>query len=276
MLKKRENPLPALFYKLFVYGFGTLCVIYLVAPIVIALMMSFTSGQTLKYPPQGFSLRWYEALLDPVRSATEQTAAWNSLKIAGLAVLGALLFAVPATIGMTRMKRRSVSTIEPLLLAPLVLPSLVYGLAALIVANFIGFQPSLWLTVIGHVVVFGPLMYRAASVVAQGINPSLAEASTTMGASWFMTLRRVTLPLLLPGILAGAFLVFIQSLDNVSVSLFLADAKTTVLPLRMFALIEESLDVRVAAISGILIAVTLLGLLVARRVLAPRPAPENS
>lgn len=276
MLKKRENPLPALLYKLFVYGFGTLCVIYLVAPIVIALMMSFTSGQTLKYPPQGFSLRWYETLLDPVRSATEQTAAWNSLKIAGLAVLGALLFAVPATIGMTRMKRRSVSTIEPLLLAPLVLPSLVYGLAALIVANFIGFQPSLWLTVIGHVVVFGPLMYRAASVVAQGINPSLAEASTTMGASWFMTLRRVTLPLLLPGILAGAFLVFIQSLDNVSVSLFLADAKTTVLPLRMFALIEESLDVRVAAISGILIAVTLLGLLVARRVLAPRPAPENS
>lgn len=276
MLKTRENPLPALLYKLFVYGFGTLCVIYLVAPIVIALMMSFTSGQTLKYPPQGFSLRWYEALLDPVRSATEQTAAWNSLKIAGLAVLGALLFAVPATIGMTRMKRRSVSTIEPLLLAPLVLPSLVYGLAALIVANFIGFQPSLWLTVIGHVVVFGPLMYRAASVVAQGINPSLAEASTTMGASWFMTLRRVTLPLLLPGILAGAFLVFIQSLDNVSVSLFLADAKTTVLPLRMFALIKESLDVRVAAISGILIAVTLLGLLVARRVLAPRPAPENS
>ncbi|WHZ42679.1 ABC transporter permease [Rahnella bonaserana] len=276
MLKQRENPLPALLYKLFVYGFGTLCVIYLVAPIVIALMMSFTSGQTLKYPPQGFSLRWYEALLDPVRSATEQTAAWNSLKIAGLAVLGALMFAVPATIGMTRMKRRSVSTIEPLLLAPLVLPSLVYGLAALIVANFIGFQPSLWLTVIGHVVVFGPLMYRAASVVAQGINPSLAEASTTMGASWFMTLRRVTLPLLLPGILAGAFLVFIQSLDNVSVSLFLADAKTTVLPLRMFALIEESLDVRVAAISGILIAVTLLGLLVARRVLAPRPIPENS
>lgn len=276
MLNRRENPVPGLLYKLFVYGFGSLCVIYLVAPIVIALMMSFTSGQTLKYPPQGFSLRWYEALLDPVRSATEHVAAGNSLKIAALAVLGALIFAVPATIGMTRMKRRNVSTIEPLLLAPLVLPSLVYGLAALIVANFIGFPPSLWLTILGHVVVFGPLMYRAVSVVAQGMNPSLAEASATMGASWFMTLRRVTLPLLLPGILAGAFLVFIQSLDNVSVSLFLADAKTTVLPLRMFALIEESLDVRVAAISGILIAVTLLGLLVARRVLAPRPAPENS
>ncbi|EJK88342.1 ABC transporter permease [Rhizobium sp. AP16] len=264
-----ESPVPTMLYKAFVFGFGGLCVLYLVAPIVIALTMSFTSGQTLKYPPQGFSFKWYEALLDPVQSATEHIAAWNSLKIAGLAVLGSLLFAVPATIGMTRMKRSTVGTIEPLLLAPLVLPSLVYGLAALIVANFIGLRPSLWLTVAGHIVVFGPLMYRAASVVAQGLNPSLAEASIVMGASWFMTLRRVILPLLMPGILAGAFLVFIQSLDNVSVSLFLADARTTVLPLRMFALIEESLDVRVAAISGILIAVTLVGLLVARRVLAP-------
>lgn len=272
MREARENPVPPILYKAFVYGFGGLCLAYLIAPIVIALTMSFTAGQSLKYPPEGFSLRWYEALLDPVRSATEHAAAWNSLKIAGLAVLGSLLFAVPATIGMARMRARTVGAIEPLLLAPLVLPSLVYGLAALIVASFVGFQPSLWLTVVGHVVVFGPLMYRAASVVAQGLNPSLAEASTVMGASWFTTLRRVTLPLLTPGILAGAFLVFIQSLDNVSVSLFLADAQTTVLPLRMFALIEESLDVRVAAISGVLIGLTLIVLLVARRVLAPRPA----
>jgi len=272
MANRRENPIPGLLYKLFVFGFGTFAVIYLVAPIVIALTMSFTAGQTLKYPPEGFSLRWYEALLDPARSATEHAAAFNSLKIAGLAVLGSLLFAVPATIGMSQMRKGTVGAIEPLLLSPLVLPSLVYGLAALIVANFIGFQPSLWLTVAGHVVVFGPLMYRAASVVAQGLNPSLAEASTVMGASWFTTLRRVTLPLLMPGILAGAFLVFIQSLDNVSISLFLADAETTVLPLRMFALIEESLDVRVAAISGILIGLTLIVMLVARRVLAPRQA----
>jgi putative spermidine/putrescine transport system permease protein len=270
MANRRENPISGLLYKLFVFGFGTFAVIYLVAPIVIALTMSFTSGQTLKYPPEGFSFRWYEALLDPVRSATEHAAAFNSLKIAGLAVLGSLLFAVPATIGLSRMRKSAVGAIEPLLLSPLVLPSLVYGLAALIVANSIGFQPSLWLTVAGHIVVFGPLMYRAASVVAQGLNPSLAEASTVMGASWFTTLRRVTLPLLMPGILAGAFLVFIQSLDNVSISLFLADAETTVLPLRMFALIEESLDVRVAAISGVLIGLTLIVMLVARRVLAPR------
>ena len=101
------------------------------------------------------------------------------------------------------------------------------------------------------------------------MDPSLEEASTTLGASPLTTLRRVTLPLLVPGILAGAFLVFIQSLDNVSVSLFLADARTTVLPLRMFAMIEESLDVRVAAMSGILIAVTLVIVVAGRRLFGP-------
>ena len=259
--------IPVILYRCLVYGVGGLAMIYLTAPIAIALAMSFTDGQTLRFPPQGFSLRWYIALLDPIVSSTEHIAAFNSLKIAALAVVGSLLFAVPASLGMARLRGRSAHFVEPLLLAPLVLPSLVYGLAALVVANFVGIRPSLWLTVVGHVVVFGPLMYRAAAVVAQGIDPSLEEASTTLGASALTTLRRVTLPLLVPGILAGAFLVFIESLDNVSISLFLADPQTTVLPLRMFALIEESLDPRVAAMSGILIAVTLAGLVVGRRLL---------
>jgi putative spermidine/putrescine transport system permease protein len=82
------------------------------------------------------------------------------------------------------------------------------------------------------------------------------------------------LPILLPGIAVGAFLVFIDSMDNVSISLFLADAQTTVLPLRMFALIEESLDARVAAISGLLIFITLAGVVVGRQILSPSRAQE--
>ncbi len=268
MADPRTNPLRAWLYKLFVFGFGTLCVVYMAGPIVVAIAMSFTGGQTLRFPPEGFSLKWYEALLDPVRSSTEHIAAFNSLKIAAAAVIGALLFAVPAAIGVSRVRRGTAGTIEPLLLLPLVLPSLVYGLAALIVAGFLGIRPSFWLTVAGHIVIFGPLMYRSAAVLAQSLDPSLEEASTVMGASWVRTLFRVTLPLMLPGILAGGFLVFIQSLDNVSISLFLADPQTTVLPLRMFALIEEGLDVRVAAMSGILIGLVLIGLIVGRRVLA--------
>jgi putative spermidine/putrescine transport system permease protein len=264
-----RNAISTALYRAFVYGGGTLALLFLIAPIIIALMMSFTAGQTLQFPPQGFSLRWYTALFDPVESATEHLAAFNSLKIAGFAVLGSLLFAVPAAIGTARAKRRVTNLVEPLLLAPLVLPSLVYGLAALVVAEHVGVQPSMALNVMGHVVVFGPLMYRATSILAQGMDPALDEASTLMGAGRLTTLRRITLPLLLPGILAGAFLVFIESLDNVTVSLFLADASTTVLPLRMFAMIEESLDVRVAAMSGVLIALTLVVVLIGRKLFTP-------
>jgi putative spermidine/putrescine transport system permease protein len=256
-------------YRIFVYGIGGMALLYLIAPIVIALAMSFTAGQTLQFPPQGFSLRWYQALFDPLASSTEHIAAFNSLKIASLAVIGSLLFAVPAAVGTARVQRRVANLVEPLLLAPLVLPSLVYGLAALVVSEHVGVQPSLALNVMGHIVVFGPLMYRATAVLAQGMDPSLAEASTTLGAGPLTTMRRVTLPLLVPGILAGAFLVFIESLDNVSVSLFLADASTTVLPLRMFAMIEESLDVRVAAISGVLIALTLVVVIAGRKLFNP-------
>lgn len=256
-------------YRLFVFGGGGLAIAFMVTPVLVSLAMSFTGGQTLKFPPDGFSLRWYRVLLDTAESAPIHRAIWHSLQIAGLAVVGALLVAVPAAYGVTRLKPRTAATVEPLMLAPLVLPSLVYGLAALIAASRIGLSPSFTLVVVGHVVVFGPLMYRACIAIAQRLDPGLEEASTLLGVGAFMTFVRVTLPLMVPGILAGAFLVFMQSLDNVSVTLFLADARTTVLPLRMFQMIEESLDVRVAAISGMLILCVFVGLLFARRVLQP-------
>lgn len=257
-------------YRCALYGFGGLSIVFMVAPVLVGLTMSFTGGQTLKFPPDGYSLRWYRALLDPALSAPIHVAIGNSLSIALFAVAGALAFAMPAAYGVTRVGPRGVGAIEPLMLAPLVLPTLVYGLAALITFSGLGLRPSFALVVVGHVVVFGPLMYRACAAMAQRLDPSLVEASTLLGEGPARTFLRVTLPLMRPGILAGAFLVFMQSLDNVSVTLFLADARTSVLPLRMFQMIEESLDVRVAAISGCLIAIAFAGLFFAHRVLDPR------
>lgn len=263
-----RDTLSAAGYRLVVIGIGGFGVFYMVGPIAIAVWMSFTDGATLRFPPQGYSLRWYEALFDPVRSEPIHTAAINSLTIAALTTLGAALIAVPAAFGMTRLGRRTATTIEPLLLSPLVLPSLVYSLAALLVISNLGFGPAFHYVVAGHIVVFSPLMYRTSLAVAQQIDPSLEEASTTLGASRLRTFLRVTLPALVPGALAGGFLVFMQSMDNVSVTLFLADPGTTVLPLRMFAMIEESLDPRVAAISGILVAATVITLIAVQH-LAP-------
>jgi putative spermidine/putrescine transport system permease protein len=228
--------------------------------------MSFTAGQTLRFPPDGLSLRWYEALADPARSEPIHRAAATSLEIAALAVLGAMVFAVPAAIGTLRLSRRALVGVETVLLAPLVLPSLVYGFGALIAATMIGLGTSRGLVIAGHIVIFAPLLYRATVAVAAGLDPSLEEASATLGAAYHRTFVRVLLPLLAPGIVAGAFLVFMQSFDNVSITLFLADAGTSVLPMRLWQMIEESLDARVAAISGVLIAATFILLVLAQRI----------
>ncbi|SHH00392.1 putative spermidine/putrescine transport system permease protein [Kaistia soli DSM 19436] len=265
MRKSWTSHLSSISYGLFVYGLGALFLGFMVVPVLISLSMSFTSGQTLKFPPPGLSLRWYAALLDPVQSEIVQQAAWNTLQIAVFAVLASLVFAVPAAFGMARISARRANALEPLFLAPMVLPSLVYGLALLIAANLMHISPSIWLVVLANVVVFGPLMFRATSSIAQQLDPSLEDASSLLGASRWSTFRRVTLPLLAPGIYAGMFLVFIQSIENVSLPLFLAPAGTTILPLEMFAMLQDSLDPRIAAISGVLIAITVLVLVAVQR-----------
>ena len=206
MPKSATSRLSTLSYGLFVYGLGSLCLALMIVPVMISLLMSFTSAQTLKFPPPGLSLQWYVALFDPDKSAIIHSAAWNTLQIAVLAVLAALVFAVPATFGMARISARRANTLEPLFLAPIVLPSLVYGLALLIAANLLHIAPSLWLVVLANVVVFGPLMYRATSSIAAQLDINLEEASSLLGANRWVTFRRITLPLLAPGIFAGMFL----------------------------------------------------------------------
>jgi putative spermidine/putrescine transport system permease protein len=220
--------------------------------------MSLTAGNTIQFPPEGISLRWYENLADPAESGRIQSAALTSLQIATLATLLSILVAVPAALGLASKEGRKYAFLEPLFMLPMVLPTLVFGIAALMFFVQLGISPSFWLVIVGHTVIFTPLVFRTTVAVVSQLSPTLGESSLILGASRAHTLRRVTLPLIMPGILGGALLVFMSSLDNVSVSLFLADARTSVLPIRMWRMIEESLDVRVAAISGVVIAVTFI------------------
>lgn len=263
--------LGAILYWAFVWGAGTLVLVFLIGPILLALLMSFNSGTTLAFPPKGLSLRWYAALLDPAQSGPIHTAAKNSFETALCVVIVVTLITAPAAWALARAPRRMVNAVEPILLAPLVLPSLVYALAALLALSLLGLGPSFWAVLIGHSAVFAPLMFRTVLGLAQRMNPALEEASATLGASRARTFLRVSLPGLAPGIVAGAFLVFMQSLDNVSVTLFLGEPGRTMLPLRLFAMLEESLDGRVAAVSGLLILAAAVLLFTIQR-LTGRPA----
>lgn len=252
-------------YKLVVGALAGLAILILIGPVVIVVAMSFTTSQTLRFPPPGFSLRWYEALLDPVRSAPIHGAAGNSLWVAAIATIAGCVLSVLAALAITRVRRPSARALETSFLAPLVLPTLSYGLAALMFFSVVGVRPSLNLLIAGHLVVIAPFVFRTTLASLTQLDPTLLEASANLGASRFYGFRRITLPLIAPGIAAGAFLAFISSMDNVPVSLFLSTARTGMLPIRMWGMMESTLDVRIAAIAGVLIVVTLALMIVMDR-----------
>jgi len=156
--------------------------------------------------------------------------------------------------------------LDGLFMSPLILPTLAFGLAALMFFSTLGFPLSIPLMILGHVAVIVPFILRTTIASLSQLDRGLLDTSASLGAGAVYTFRRVTLPVIRPGILAGAFIAFMASLDNVSVSLFLAGPENDVLPIRMWSMLESTLDVRTAAVSGVLIFTTAVLLVVMDRV----------
>lgn len=253
-------------YNWVIGALAGLAVLILIGPVLIVIATSFTTSQTLRFPPPGLSLRWYAELFDPVRSAQIHTAALNSVWVAGIATLVGAVLSVLAALAITRVARPSARFLEASFLSPLILPTLSYGLAALMFFSVLGIRPSLNLLIAGHLVVIAPFVFRTTLASLTQLDPVLLEASANLGASRFYGFRRITLPLIAPGIAAGCFLAFISSMDNVPVSLFLSNARTSMLPIRMWGMMESTLDVRIAAIAGVMIVFTVTLMLVMERV----------
>ncbi len=239
-----------------------LAIVLLAAPTVVVLVVSFTSGLSLRFPPPGYSLRWYVALGDAWQL---QFAAWNSLKVAAATTVLSVGLGVAAGLGIARSSRWSARILDGLFMAPLVLPALAFGLAALMLFTAAGLPVSLLTLTLGHTVVCLPYVVRNTVASLQQLDPALLEGSASLGASRWYTFRRVVLPLVRPGILAGGFICFMASFDNIPVSLFLRDAATDMLPIRMWQDLEGKLDVTIAALSGVLIVATVGAMLLMER-----------
>jgi putative spermidine/putrescine transport system permease protein len=239
-----------------------IAMVFLIAPTIIVLITSLTASESLKFPPSGLSLRWYYALLDADQM---QRAAWNSLIIACWTTVIAVVLGTGASLAIARGRSKWLRACDLLFMSPLLLPALAYGFAALVYINKLGFSPSISLLVLGHVVVCVPFVLRTTIASLSQLDPSLLDASYSLGGSQWMTFRRVTLPLIAPGLGAGAFLAFMASFDNVPVSLFLADERTEVLPIHLWQQIDSNLDVRTAAASGLIVIFTLALMLIVER-----------
>ena len=243
-------------------GLAVTALVLLAAPTAVVLTVSFTNGYSLKFPPPGYSLRWYAALIDAWQL---QFAAANSLKIAAWTTALSVVLGVAAALGIARSPRLSARVLDSLFMSPLILPALAFGLSALMFFTMIGLPVSPLTLTIGHTVVCVPYVIRNTVAALAQLDTALLEASASLGATRLYAFRRVTLPLIRPGIIAGGFICFMSSFDNVPVSLFLRDAATDMLPIRMWQDLEGKLDVTIAALSGVLIVATVALMLVMER-----------
>ena len=237
-------------------------VIFLIGPSLIVLITSLTASQSLKFPPSALSFRWYVALLDADQM---QQAAWTSLVVAFWTTVISAVFGTAAAIAISRSRSNWAKVLDMLFMSPLLLPALAFGFAALVFIYLLGLRPNIPFLVLGHVVVCVPFVLRTTLAALTQLDPALLDASASLGAGNWMTFRRVILPLIGRGLGAGSFLAFMASFDNVPVSLFLADERTEVLPIHLWQQIETNLDVRTAAVSGLIVIFTLVLMLVAER-----------
>lgn len=236
--------------------------VLLFLPTVVVILASFTSTAYLSFPPAGFSLRWYARLL----ASTEiLRAARTSIIVAALATLGALALGVLTAFPLVRGRFRGRDALLAFTLAPLMLPSIVLGIALLFFFGFLQIRLSLATLVVSHILITFPYVMRTSAAALTQVDPVLEEAASNLGASAWQTLGHVTLPLLAPGLAVGAGFAFIESFDNLALSIFVAGQRQETLPMRLFQLLVSDIDPVVAAVSTALIAVSFLLLLMVYR-----------
>lgn len=228
--------------------------VYLVLPVLIVVPMSFSDSSFLGFPPDKLSLRWYRALFnDPAWIAS----ALASLRIALLSAVCAVVLGVMAALALVRGKIPFRNTITAVLLAPLIVPYVIVGLAVYIA--FLRF--GLTETTLGFVLVHTALAVPYVTInVASGllsVDRRLEMAAMNLGASPVSTFFRITLPLIAPSVFAGALFAFITSWDEVVTAIFLSGPQLTTMPVKMWSGIRVQIDPTVAAISSLALLVIL-------------------
>jgi spermidine/putrescine transport system permease protein len=237
---------------------SALVYLFLYLPIAVLVVFSFNAArQTAVW--DGVTLDWYRRLLD---DAPLLAAVRNSLTVAACTTLLATVLGTLAAFALDRCQFRGTRSTQALLMLPVVIPEIVLGATLVTFFGVARMRLSLTTVVIAHVVF--SISYVAIVVRARlaGLDPALEEAARDLGAGAFATFRRVTLPLLFPGIVASALLVFTLSIDDYVITSFVAGVGATTLPLHIYSMLKVGVTPEINAVSTLLLTVT-IGLIVA-------------
>lgn len=225
-------------------------VAFLLAPVAVVVVASFGASDVTEFPPRALTLRWYSHALS---QRIFVDAAYNSAWLALVATLLATPIALAAAVAIARHRFPGKDAVQSFLLAPLVVPAIVTGLAILVAFASVGVRDVPTRLIGAHVVIVLPYLVRTILASLVQVDATLEEAARTLGASGLRAFRHVTLPLIRPGVVAGMLFAYILSFDNVSVSLFLTNVRTNTLPLAMLNYVEYNFDPSIAAIASMLV-----------------------
>ena len=243
--------------------------IFILAPLVVTVAISIGTSPFAAFPPRGFTLGWYaQVLADP----EFQASLGFSTMLALGATAGALALGVPAAFAITRHKFPGRGAAEAMLLSPLIFPVLITGVALLQMFAMLNSNNTPLNMLIAHVLVTTPYVVRTVTASLMLADASLEDAARTLGADGWRVFRRITMPQIAPGLVAGALFAFMVSFDNFPISLWLADAQHNPIPILVFQRIASVFDPSIAAISTLMI-ILAMGIVVAmERVIGLRRA----
>lgn len=235
--------------------------VLLTAPTLVVIPMSFSAATTFRFPPEEWSLRWYENL---AASPAWTTAIGNSLRVALVTAVIATVIGTAAALGLTRLGPRTRGLATGALLSPLIVPNILIALVVFAVFLRLGLNGTLTGIVLAHTVHALPYVVIVVSARLQGMDRRLPAAAASLGAPPWSAFRRVTLPLALPGVLSGALLAFVISLDEVVVALFLQAPGVVTLPVQMFNSVTIQIDPTISAASSVMVVLVSIPILLAQ------------
>lgn len=241
--------------RLLWWGWSLLVLAFLIAPIAVVVPLSFSTGSFLAFPLPGIGLRWYDAFFS---SDFWRLALENSIFIGLMATIGSTMLGTAAAVGLWSARFPGQGAVMAVIVSPMVVPSIITAVAMTFAYGTFGLANSYAGMIIAHIALTSPFVVVTVLATLQHFDNRLMQAAAASGAPPLTAFRRVMLPLILPGVVAGALFALAVSLDESVVVLFLAGPGQRTLPRQMFAGLKDTIELTIMAAATILIVVATL------------------
>ncbi|WBL76771.1 ABC transporter permease [Bradyrhizobium xenonodulans] len=236
-------------------AFHVLLIVFITAPLIVVMLVSFSNKDYISMPFDGASLRWYREIF----AAPELVSAfWLSIWLGLASATLASVVAIPAAIAIARHRFAGRDALMAVLMSPLMIPHVVLGVAFLRFFSLMDWTGSFPALVLVHAVVVVPYSLRLTLAAVIGLERDAESGARSLGASRYVAFRRILLPLILPGVIAGWLLAFIQSFDEVTMTIFVATPGTMTLPVAMYNRVSQLTDPVTTSVSTVLIIGTMM------------------